>query len=121
MVRATFVACSPAATGAFGATRCSTTTSRRPERSRSRRRAASCCDARALPADHLLDERFPIFFNDVQFARRLANEGKSLWVLPEAVVVHEAHATTKKLGERDSQAAVHRVSCADVVRDRELR
>jgi GT2 family glycosyltransferase len=62
--------------------------------------SASCLLLRrdCLPDDHLMDERYPIFFNDVQFARRLANEGRSLWVVPDAVVVHEAHATTKKLG-----------------------
>ena len=85
-----------AAPGCSVSTRCSTTTSRplpRPpavcELSLLRR---SC-----LPTDHVLDERYPIFFNDVQLARSLASQGFILWVTPDAVVVHEAHASTRKL------------------------
>jgi GT2 family glycosyltransferase len=62
--------------------------------------AASCLLLRrsALHHEHLLDEQYPIFFNDVQFARELAEQGYELWVTPEATVVHEAHASTKMLG-----------------------
>jgi GT2 family glycosyltransferase len=62
--------------------------------------AASCLLLRrsVLHDEHLLDERYPIFFNDVQFARELAAQGKELWVTPEATVVHEAHASTRMLG-----------------------
>jgi GT2 family glycosyltransferase len=62
--------------------------------------AASCLLLRrsALPEDHVFDERYPIFFNDVQLARSLADQGFTLWVTPEATVVHEAHASTRQLG-----------------------
>ena len=48
----------------------------------------------------VLDERYPIFFNDVQLARWLASRARALWVVPEAVVAHEAHASTSRLGGR---------------------
>jgi GT2 family glycosyltransferase len=62
--------------------------------------SASCLLLRrsVLPGDHIFDERYPIFFNDVQFARSLADRGLTLWVTPDAVVVHEAHASTSMLG-----------------------
>jgi GT2 family glycosyltransferase len=62
--------------------------------------SASCLLLRrsVLPDDHIFDERYPIFFNDVQFARSLADRGLTLWVTPEATVVHEAHASTRRLG-----------------------
>jgi GT2 family glycosyltransferase len=64
--------------------------------------SASCLLLRrkVLPQDHVFDERYPIFFNDVQLARGLAADGHELWVTPAAVVVHEAHASTRKLGAR---------------------
>ena len=52
----------------------------------------------ALPADRLLDERFPIFFNDVELAHRLANAGRQLWMTPESEVFHVHGASTKLLG-----------------------
>ena len=51
-------------------------------------------------ADHIFDERYPIFFNDVQLARSLAERGLTLWVTPEATVIHEAHSSTRMLGSR---------------------
>ena len=62
--------------------------------------SASCLLLRRsqLPADHIFDERYPIFFNDVQLARSLARRGRLLWVTPDAIVVHEAGASTKRLG-----------------------
>ncbi len=62
--------------------------------------SASCLLLRrsCLPANGVFDERYPIFFNDVQLARRLAGEGHELWVTPDATVVHEAHASTRQLG-----------------------
>ena len=62
--------------------------------------SASCLLLRrsALPTDHIFDERYPIFFNDVQFARWLHARGGSMWVTPEATVVHEAHSSGRKLG-----------------------
>jgi len=62
--------------------------------------SASCLLLRrsVLPGDHIFDERYPIFFNDVQLARSIGERGLTLWVTPDATVVHEAHASTRKLG-----------------------
>ena len=62
--------------------------------------SASCLLLRrsVLPDDHMFDERYPIFFNDVQFARSLAARGLDLWVTPEATVVHDGGASTRMLG-----------------------
>jgi GT2 family glycosyltransferase len=62
--------------------------------------AASCLLLRrpCLPQDRILDERYPIFFNDVELARSFARAGKELWVTPDAVVLHEAHASSRMLG-----------------------
>ena len=64
--------------------------------------SASCLLLRraCLPESELLDEQYPIFFNDVKLARVLADRGLELWVTPEAEVVHEAHSSTKQLGRR---------------------
>jgi GT2 family glycosyltransferase len=68
--------------------------------------SASCLLLRreVLPADHLLDEQFPIFFNDVELAHRLRRAGAELWVEPEAKVFHAHGASTKMLGR---SLAVH--------------
>lgn len=62
--------------------------------------SASCLLLRrsSLPEDHVFDERYPIFFNDVQLARSLASKGLELWVNPDAKVIHEAHSSTRMLG-----------------------
>ena len=62
--------------------------------------SASCLLLRRslLPDDHIFDERYPIFFNDVQLARSFADRGLTLWVTPSAKVVHHSHASTRKLG-----------------------
>ena len=62
--------------------------------------SASCLLLRSscLPDPDLLDENYPIFFNDVKLARTIATRGLELWVVPEAVVVHEAHSSAKMLG-----------------------
>ena len=62
--------------------------------------SASCLLLRRsfLPDDHVFDERYPIFFNDVQLARSLGKRGLALWVTPDAIVIHEAHASTRLLG-----------------------
>ena len=62
--------------------------------------SASCLLLRrsCLPEDHVFDERYPIFFNDVQLARSFADRGLTLWVTPAAKVVHHSHASTRKLG-----------------------
>lgn len=46
----------------------------------------------------VLDERYPIFFNDVQLARTLAQHGHELWVTPAVTVTHEGHASTSQGG-----------------------
>jgi GT2 family glycosyltransferase len=62
--------------------------------------SASCLLLRraCLPEDGVLDERYPIFFNDVMLARRMFERDQELWVTPESVVVHEAHSSTRQLG-----------------------
>jgi GT2 family glycosyltransferase len=62
--------------------------------------AASCLLLRrsALGDGALLDERFPIYFNDVELAHRLAARGQSLWMTPKAIVLHELGASTRHLG-----------------------
>lgn len=62
--------------------------------------SASCLLLRreCLPADDLMDEQYPIYFNDVDLARRLALGGHELWMTPDAVVVHEHGASTRLLG-----------------------
>jgi GT2 family glycosyltransferase len=62
--------------------------------------SASCLLIRrsALPADKLMDEQFPIYFNDVALAHSLASRGHELWMTPESVVVHEHGASTRQMG-----------------------
>ena len=62
--------------------------------------SASCLLLRrsALSPERIFDERYPIFFNDVQLARSLSGAGSELWVVPDAVVVHEGAASTRQLG-----------------------
>ena len=62
--------------------------------------AARCLLLRrsTLDPDHVLDERFPIYFNDVELARSLASRGETLWMTPESVVLHEKGASTRLLG-----------------------
>jgi len=63
--------------------------------------SASCLLLRraVLPEDRVFDERYPIFMNDVQLARSIAEDGLELWVTPDSVVVHEGHASTRQLGK----------------------
>jgi GT2 family glycosyltransferase len=51
-----------------------------------------------LPADHLLDEAFPIYFNDVELAYRLRQAGHELWMTPASEVFHVHGASTRRLG-----------------------
>jgi GT2 family glycosyltransferase len=62
--------------------------------------SASCLLLRRafLTPDRIFDERYPIFFNDVMFAREIAEAGKQLWVVPSAIAVHDAHSSTGRLG-----------------------
>ncbi|MGH3113666.1 MAG: glycosyltransferase family 2 protein, partial [Gaiellaceae bacterium] len=60
--------------------------------------SASCLLLRScLPDGNLLDERYPIFFNDVDLARRLAEAGHELWMTPTAIAEHELGASTRLL------------------------
>ncbi len=69
----------------------------------------------ALPADYLLDERFPIYFNDVELAHRLASQGRQLWMTPESEAFHVHGASTRQLG-----ANLRRQHLASLVRYLEL-
>ena len=62
--------------------------------------SASCLLLRreALDEEYLLDERFPIYFNDVELAYRLGKRGHSLWMTPESKVFHVHGASTRQLG-----------------------
>jgi GT2 family glycosyltransferase len=62
--------------------------------------SASCLLLRrsALRTDRLLDERYPIYFNDVALAHELATRGEALWMTPDTVVEHEHGASTRQLG-----------------------
>jgi GT2 family glycosyltransferase len=51
-----------------------------------------------LPGEKLMDERYPIYFNDVALARSLSATGRSLWMTPDSVVEHEHGASTRLLG-----------------------
>lgn|GEM_PF-1561536 len=67
--------------------------------------SASCLLLRrsALLPERIFDERYPIFFNDVQFARWLQSRGETLWVTPDAVVVHAAHSSGRRLGHSEGR------------------
>jgi len=62
--------------------------------------SASCLllRRRVLTDGYLLDEQFPIYFNDVELAHRLAERGHELWMTPESRVVHVHGASTRQLG-----------------------
>jgi GT2 family glycosyltransferase len=62
--------------------------------------SASCLLLRrsVLSDGFLLDERFPIYFNDVELAYRLGERGHELWMTPESRVVHVHGASTRQLG-----------------------
>ena len=51
-----------------------------------------------LPPDHMMDEQYPVYFNDVALARSLVLQGHELWMTPESVVLHEHGASTRLLG-----------------------
>ena len=51
-----------------------------------------------LPPDHVLDEAFPIFFNDVELAWRLRRAGHELWMTPQSRAYHVHGASTRQLG-----------------------
>jgi GT2 family glycosyltransferase len=61
--------------------------------------SASCLLLRraVLDPERILDERLPIYFNDVLLARALATAGHRLWMTPDAVVTHSLGASTRLL------------------------
>jgi GT2 family glycosyltransferase len=63
--------------------------------------SASCLLLRrsVLPDGHVLDEEFPIYFNDVELAWRLAQAGRQLWVTPEVEVFHVHGASTRLVAD----------------------
>ena len=62
--------------------------------------SASCLLLRrtVLTDGYVLDEGFPIYFNDVELAHRLAMRGHELWMTPESRVIHVHGASTRQLG-----------------------
>jgi GT2 family glycosyltransferase len=44
-----------------------------------------------------MDERFPLYFNDVDWCLRAQNKGISIWYTPDAVAIHGYGGTTKKV------------------------
>jgi GT2 family glycosyltransferase len=62
--------------------------------------SASCLLLRRelLPPNEMMDEQFPIYFNDIELARSLATSGHVLWMTPASVVYHEHGASTRLLG-----------------------
>lgn len=80
--------------------------------------SASCLLLRraCLPEDHVLDERYPIFFNDVQLARALLRRGHRLWLTPDVAVTHVGHASTRQGGGLKRQ---YIGSCVRMLRDTE--
>jgi N-acetylglucosaminyl-diphospho-decaprenol L-rhamnosyltransferase len=57
-----------------------------------------------LDPDGLFDERFPIFYNDVDLCRRLRDRGHRLFLLPEADVMH--HGGAGGVGELPDQGVI---------------
>ena len=70
--------------------------------------AASCLllRRRHFSPEFLMDERYPIYFNDVELAQRVRDRQLELWMTPEAVVVHDHGASGRKLGSAHSRQYV---------------
>ena len=73
---------------------------------------ASCFLIRrpALAQVGLMDERFPIFFNDVDLCYRLREAGWEIWYLPEVRVLHHGGAATRQVRPamiRESHRSLH--------------
>lgn len=62
--------------------------------------SGSCLLLRAgvVATDHLLDERFPVYWNDNVLTRQLRDAGERLWMIPEAVVTHNRGASCRLMG-----------------------
>ncbi|MEV5508443.1 glycosyltransferase [Streptomyces orinoci] len=76
--------------------------------------SASCLLLRsdAFPGHQVLDERLPVYFNDVLLAHQLAVRGRRLWMTPQAVVTHTLGASTALL----APAVRARIHLAGLVR-----
>ena len=63
---------------------------------------ASCLIARKTVFDQVggFDERFPIFFNDVDWCFRVKKAGWKIHFIPNAVVVHHGAASTRQVKEK---------------------
>lgn len=55
---------------------------------------------KALDEIGMLDEQFPIFFNEVDWLYRAKQAGYKVFFVPDAVVIHEGGAGTKQAGRR---------------------
>lgn len=51
-----------------------------------------------LPAGPLMDERLPIYWNDLRLAQDLMDAGRQVWTLPEAPVTHARGESCRRLG-----------------------
>ena len=62
--------------------------------------SASCTIVRtsAIPTADIFDERFPIYWNDAVFVRAQLALGHTMWMLPEAEVIHDRGASCVRLG-----------------------
>jgi GT2 family glycosyltransferase len=63
--------------------------------------------ATALDEIGLMDEAFPIFFNDVDLCRRLWDAGHEVWFTPDAEMTHFGGASTRQV-RREMIAESHR-------------
>ncbi|MBI3922347.1 MAG: glycosyltransferase family 2 protein [Armatimonadetes bacterium] len=70
---------------------------------------ASCLMLRrkALEQVGMMDEQFPIFFNDVDLCYRLKQAGWKIYFLPDAVVIHHGGQSTRQV-RREMIAESHR-------------
>lgn len=74
---------------------------------------ASCLLVRRKALEQVgpMDERFPIFFNDVDFCFRLREAGWEIWYLPGVHVLHHGGAATRQVRPamiRESHRGLHR-------------
>jgi len=65
----------------------------------------------ALEEVGVMDERFPIFFNDVDLCFRLWEAGHEIWYLPAVRVLHHGGASTRQVRPRMIRES-HRSLCA---------
>jgi GT2 family glycosyltransferase len=63
---------------------------------------ASCLLVRKSAVDQIgyFDEKFPMFYNDVDFCYRLIQSGWQIYYIPKSAVIHERGASTKLVRNR---------------------